>query len=249
MSRLIEGGKPEQLIARHVRRWELQQRQSRQTPTPPTLVNRAVIALSRQPGSGGAAVAREVADRLGWHVFDRELVEYIAAQAHARERVIASIDERVRSLMEEWVRSVLDRNYLSPHTYLRHLMSVVLTIAHHGQAVLVGRGCHLIVNPLTTLRVRVIAPLERRLATVARLQGLDPKAARRQVHHDDAERAAFIRAHFHRDIDDPADYDMVLNLAALDIKSGAAVVIGALRGKFGDPGVLLNPPSVIQPSR
>ena len=229
MSKLVEGGKPEQMIARHIRRWELQQIRAPREPGAPETIRRRTITLSRQCGSGGDALARELAERLGWHLFDRELVEYIAAQAHARERVIASLDEHVRSRMEEWIRSLLDRNYLSPHAYLQHLMSAVLTVAHHGEAILVGRGCHLIVHPSTSLRVRVIGSCQRRLDNLRSQARLDEKSARILLQQDDAERAAFVQTHFHHNIDDPADYDLVLNLDALDKNAAAETVLGALR--------------------
>src|SRR4051794_28835183 len=42
------------------------------------------IAISREAESGGPEVAREVGKRLGWRVYDRELLEQIATDLGVR---------------------------------------------------------------------------------------------------------------------------------------------------------------------
>jgi cytidylate kinase len=232
MVRLVNGGKAEQLIQRHIRRWELQQLEPLRSEQR-ELAPRATVTISRQEGCGGEGLAAALARRLDWHVFDRELVDYVAAQAHVRERVIASLDDRSRSGLEEWLRSLIDANYVSAHAYLQHLMSVTLTIAHHGRAILLGRGANLILSPSMAVRVRVIAPLERRVAMVKAGLQLDDRAARQHLQRQDAERAAFVRTHFHRDIEDPLLYDLIVNTGDLPIVAAVELICAAIGARFG----------------
>src|SRR5262249_41889981 len=59
------------------------------------------IALSRQAGTEGTAVAQEVGKRLGWQVYDHELLERIAQEMNVREALLESVDERRQSWLLE----------------------------------------------------------------------------------------------------------------------------------------------------
>ncbi len=45
-----------------------------------------IITISRDHGSGGAEIARELAERLGWQLIDLELVTEIARRANVDRR-------------------------------------------------------------------------------------------------------------------------------------------------------------------
>src|SRR3974390_1360458 len=61
------------------------------------------LLISREKGAGGSAVARLVGQRLGWQVFDKEIVEAIAKAAHVRRELIEGLDERDRETIREAV--------------------------------------------------------------------------------------------------------------------------------------------------
>jgi cytidylate kinase len=111
----------------------------------------------------------------------------------------------------------------------------VLTLARHGRGVIVGRGAHFLLDPKTTLRVRVIAPLEVRVARIAARDGLRDDEARAKILRIDGERVAFNRQHYGADIADPAHYDLVVNAGTLGLEGAAAGVIWTFRSRFG-PG-------------
>src|SRR5687768_12113049 len=58
------------------------------------------IAISRETGTYGAAVARAIGDRLGWPVYDRELLQRIADDIGVHRALLESVDER----QESWLR-------------------------------------------------------------------------------------------------------------------------------------------------
>src|SRR6478672_12694127 len=59
------------------------------------------IALSREAGTQGAAVGREVGARLGWQVYDHELLERIALDLGVRTILLDRVDERRKSWLKE----------------------------------------------------------------------------------------------------------------------------------------------------
>jgi dephospho-CoA kinase len=196
-------------------------------------VLRPTICVSREYGARGAAMGRMVAERLGFRFYSDELIHDIAEQAHVRQQVVESLDERVQDGIAEWVAGLIRRGVFAPSDYLRNLSNVVLTLARHGRGVIVGRGAHFLLDGKTTLRVRVIAPLELRVARIAGRDSLSEADARAKVLRIDGERVAFNRQHYDADIGDPNHYDLVVNAGTLGVEGAAAQTMDAFRLRFG----------------
>jgi cytidylate kinase len=130
-------------------------------------------------------------------------------------------------MLEDWMAALVNERHLWPDEYARHLFKVVGAIGRHGRAVLVGRGANFILPADRRFRIRVVAPLEFRVQSVAHTHKVELKEARRRVIRTDADRKAFIRKYFHADIADPLHYDMVLNTGVMDIDHAVAAACAA----------------------
>jgi cytidylate kinase len=211
-----------QLIEEQVRRWEMLKPQTREETVIP------VITLSREPGSGGKFVAKAVAERLGLTLFHQELINAMAENADTSTRVIRTLDERGISMIEDWVSAAISEHHLWPDEMSRVLMKVIGTIGRHGNAIIVGRGANFVLPPENRFRVRIIAPLGKRIHCVAEAHGLSSKEAQKRVLRTESERRAFVRKYFHDDIGDPVNYDMILNAGTLSVESAAAAICAAV---------------------
>ncbi|MCB9787466.1 MAG: cytidylate kinase-like family protein [Deltaproteobacteria bacterium] len=187
------------------------------------------IAIARDRGAGGRAVATRVAQQLGFDVFDQEIVEAIASAAHTRRAVVESLDERTRGGVEEIARLLVNSERFTYSAYLEHLSHVVLAIAHHGHAVILGRGAHWLVPRGMRLAVRLVANRDHRLARTMELEGCRLDEAVALLDETDAQRAAFARKHFGADVRDPEQYHMILSSDALGIETSAEVIVEAYR--------------------
>jgi cytidylate kinase len=123
---------------------------------------------------------------------------------------------------------------LGPSDYFRELTHVVHAISRDGKAVIVGRGVHLLLDPATLLRVRVVAPIEVRARGLMERRRIDERAARVAIEEADRDRRDFIRDHYNQDIDDPTGYDLWLNLGSLTLEGAAETVVSAFRSRFSD---------------
>jgi hypothetical protein len=56
-----------------------------------------VITVEREFGSGAAEIARQIAQRLGWKLWDQALTEEIAREAHVDRSAVMYCDERLDS--------------------------------------------------------------------------------------------------------------------------------------------------------
>ncbi|HMF12667.1 MAG TPA: cytidylate kinase-like family protein [Gemmataceae bacterium] len=186
------------------------------------------IAFSREAGTYGAAIARAVGNRLGWPVYDSELLQRIAEDMGVHRALLESVDEKRASWLSECLESFSSAPAVSEFAYSRRLVETLLSLAAHGDCVIVGRGAAKVLPAATTLRVRIVAPLEYRVEAVSREHGIAREQAAKQVEATDRERRRFMEEHFRLDPTDPANYDLILNAARLSHAECADIVIAAL---------------------
>jgi hypothetical protein len=190
------------------------------------------LLISREKGAGGSAVGQLAGMRLGWQVFDKEIVDAIAQEAHVRRELIESLDERDRATIQDAVVQLLHPQPIETAGYLAHLREIVLTLGHQGDVVIVGRGAEYILPSQFGLRVRMVAPVEVRVRRIASEEDLSLKAARAEVERSDRERRALARRHFQQDISDPLNQDLTINTAELTVEAATEVVLAAVQRKL-----------------
>jgi cytidylate kinase len=197
--------------------------------TEPKQVPPITIAISRQAGSRGADIARAVGARLGWPVYDHELLSRIAAEKGLNERLLHSFDERC----PHWLQDILDgfsTEYRpTEHTYLKQLVKLVASLGEVGHCVIVGRGAGHVLPAETTLRVRVVAPRAMRVAKTEKWLGVQRAEAERWVDRTDAERTRFIVEHFNKNPDDALLYDVILNSGRYSLEECTDLIVQAAK--------------------
>jgi cytidylate kinase len=221
-----------EILNRQILKWE-KRRQESDKQTSPAKTQKPMITISSAYGSQGWNVGKIVGEVLGFDVYDREIVERIAASANVRDKMAESLDERVQDWISEYISHQFENYSFTSSDFLRHLSKVVLAIGLHGEAVIIGRGSQFILKPETTLRVRTTAPLEVRIRCISEIENLSEKDTRAVVLHKDAERAAFCRLHFNKDITDPNHYDLMLNTSTMTLKQHADIITYTFLSRFG----------------
>jgi cytidylate kinase len=192
-----------------------------------------VITVCTEPGSGGCIIAEQLAKRLGFDFFHRDMIHRIAESVRISTTVIESLEKERLSGVQDFIASVIKDQYLHPSLYLDHLMKVVGTIGKHGHAVIVGRGANFIIPPKDRFAVRVVAPLERRIENIAQRFDVPSDTAKRRVVVRENRRRAFVRQSFNADICDPIHYDMVLNTGSMSFEAAVEAIVGGVMGRVG----------------
>jgi cytidylate kinase len=179
------------------------------------------ITVSRKTGTRGSELARRVASQLGYAFYDTKAINHMAQELGVLGSV-REVDERVPPL----VRRVFSQR---PMVDLERLYSVIYQLAQKGDAVFLGRGSHVLLRDFPcALRVRVTASPETCVRTYM-AQGLNRDAAARAVQRSDDERAGFLRFAFGVDWEDPARYDVVLNMDKLSLDLAVSTVVHLMR--------------------
>lgn len=217
------------LISRQMQFWETVHREKKKKNDKRSYPS---LTISREIGSQGAQLAKKLGERLSWQVFDREIVDYIANNAHVRKEIVELFDGKTRSELNNWVLTILDSHALSSDKFFKHLVTTLLSIAQHGKAVILGRGGNFILPDDKALKLRVIAPYEKRVQFVRDELGISAKEAADFIRKVQNDRIAFIKRFFRADPSDSSNFDLVLNMGKLDLKTAEEIAIAALTAKF-----------------
>jgi cytidylate kinase len=222
------------------RHWQAQRKCELAAPSPPLVRPAFTVAISRESGTGGTAIARALGAELNWPVYDKELVQQIAEQMGLRAELLDSVDERRRSWLQESLEAFASTPAVSASGFVRRLVETVLALGTHGECIIVGRGAPQILAAERTLRVRIVAPLEDRIARKAKILNISKREATRQIETIDEERTRFVESHFHRDSRDPSAYDLVLNSSRFCVDECAELIAAALK-RLRAPGAKQEP--------
>lgn len=218
------------LIDRQFRKWEQDKARAKQ-PSVRMAVPK-VVTVSRQAGSRGTFLAARLADDLAFSVLHRETIEAICESSGYRRRIVEYLDERFRSDVELMIEGLLTGQSVDHGDYTRHLFQVVLSMARLGGVVLVGRGGSFILGPRRGFHIRVVAPKEQRIANLVKYKRLTKEVADSEIDLVDGERRELIARLFDQDIDNPANYDLVINLGLMELEDMVPPTIAAIKAKF-----------------
>lgn len=186
------------------------------------------IAISRECGAGGGALATTLGERLQWPVYDRQIVDQIAEDSGVRTQLLEALDEKRPNWFSTGIASFTPEKTLSGIGYAMRLREVLLGLAGHGQCIIVGRGATQMLPASTTLRIRVIAPREYRVRRMAAQLAISESEAARWIDHVDEGRDAFVKSYFKREAAALLGYDLSIDSSRFTTSGCANIVVAAL---------------------
>lgn len=166
----------------------------------------AVITISRQAGSRGARIARGLAKELGWEFAGKATINRVIRQYGLM---------RLDSLYHEL--PTLGDLFSDNATLTIEMMNeTIAAIAARGNVVILGRGAFAVLKGVSdALNVFIEAPLEARVARIAKREDIDLEEAGKRVKADDKLRRRFTRRYYSTDWAKPENYDLVVDTGAI----------------------------------
>lgn len=194
-----------------------------------------IISVEREYGCGGGDIARLLAERLGWKLWDQILTEEIARLANCPKSVVEVREERNDPLYYRLFKSFLRGSYegsinapklklVDSESILRITQKVVLRAASDGKCVIVGRGSqHFLKDRQDTLRVFVYAPREDKVRRLIE-RGKSEREAEELVDSVDRDRVDFVQRYFHVEWPTRFLYHIMLNTSIGDETVVTAII-------------------------
>jgi CMP/dCMP kinase len=203
-----------------------------------------VICVSHLTGAEGEAIARGVAERLGFRYLDEEIIETAAEWSGLDPSVVAEVERR-KSLMRrigEAIRTdpmpsrpdaaeqrrggtAVSRERPSDEDLRALIRDVIRETADEGNIVIASHAAALVLaHRDDILRVLVTASAQTRASRVANAQNVDQRPAEKLVADADASRADYFKRFHGIDRELPTQYDLVVNTDELSPELGAELV-------------------------
>lgn len=182
----------------------------------------SVLTVEREYGSGGAVIARKLAERLGWKLWDQLLTDEIARELECDCRAVERHEERkdplYYRLFKAFLRGSFEGSLNAPRMKMvdtdcvREVAErVVKTAAREGNSVIVGRGSAYYLHDLPdAFHVFIYAPLEEKVRRL-RETGKSEAEALELAESVDRDRIAFIKKYFGVDWPTRSMFHMMIN--------------------------------------
>jgi len=168
----------------------------------------AILTVARKFASGGREIGQEIARQLSYEYVDRgRILEDMRTEGKQWEEKAKYFDENYPDVWERHDWSF--RGFVALNQYY------FLNYALKDNVVIMGRGGNFLLKDVPhALRVRVIAPIEKRIERVMQREGVNSENARWLIEKADREMAGAIYLIYGRNWDDPAEYDRVFDTGA-----------------------------------
>lgn len=198
------------------------------------------VTISRQTGAGGRTVAGKLADYLQtrvpaqctWTVFDKNLMSKVLEDHHLSQQVAKYEPESHKPFIRDALEELLGL-HPSTWTIVHQTAETIWRLASMGNVILVGRGANVVTASLkNAFHVRLVGSVERRITRVQEVYRLDAKAAAEFVKVEDKGRVHYLKEHYHRDIDDPMLYDLIVNTDRCGYDEAARMIGEAVIHRF-----------------
>jgi cytidylate kinase len=166
-----------------------------------------VITIEREYGSGGADIARKLAERLGWQLWDQHLTDEIARHMDCESRAVEEHEEHMDALYYRLFKAFLRGSFegslnagrlkMVDADGIRHVAERVVTAAaNSGNSVIVGRGStYYLRDRPDTYHVFIYAPLDAKVQRL-RAAGETEEKAIELAETVDRDRAAYVKQYF-----------------------------------------------------
>lgn len=185
-----------------------------------------IITLSRDVAAGGHRIAENLGTRLGYAVWDREILDVLAdrSQGTYQSKMFEALDEKKQNSIDSLVADFFGQ--VEKHTYF-HLLPKAIYLIAQNNAIIVGRGAHLLLP--AAFRIRICASMSTRTRNLTRT-GMDDRQARDFLKKADRERDAFIREMTGKlsKTSERCDFDLVVNTDTFSTEEATDIILRAL---------------------
>ncbi len=198
-------------------------------------MEKRIITISRQFGSGGRTVGRLVAEELGIPFYDKELVEQIALESGFAPRFVEENGEHAPgktifsyAFTAPGVPGVM--NGLSTADFLWNIQcSTIFQLADKGPCVIVGRNADYILKDRPdAFHAYIHADMDFRADRIVRLYGESEKSPQTRLQEKDKRRKLNYQHYTGQTWGDAENYDICINTASIGVERAAQMIVGLI---------------------
>lgn len=182
----------------------------------------AIITLARQVAALGDEVGAALAEKLGYQFITRKEIEKRILDLGFDASKMPKYDERKPGFFASLTKA--------RDEYFNITRYAILEAAAQNNVVIIGRGAFAMFDGVPNhITVRLVADDNTRLERLEKEFDWNEKQARQRIQESDENRNGFHKNFYNVDVDNPANFDMVLNTGKLCIENCCDVISGYLK--------------------
>lgn len=203
-----------------------------------------VITISREVGSGGRTIGRELASRLGVRYCDKALIDALVQKFN----ISAGNIESIKGQKKNFLADALLRFSPDPHAAAAGMVRKEMTpgvttddvfkveteilkeLADQGSCVIAGRSGFFVLGDRTNkLDIFIRSSLSNRISRIMEKQGKTREEAEKIIGKVDRMRENYIQRYTGKSRYDARNYDLVLNVDGLDTGEAVEIILEYIR--------------------
>lgn len=201
-------------------------------------MEKKIITISREFGSGGRTIGHQVAEALGIPFYDKELVDQVALESGFAPKFVEEHGEHSPTgsifsyaFAHQGVHGVM--NGLSTADFLWNIQcSVILQLAEQGPCVIVGRNADYILKDRPdVLHAFIHANKEFRAERIVRLYGESEKSPMARLNEKDKRRKVNYQHYTGRNWGQSHNYDICLDSSKIGIEACTEILVKLMKGE------------------
>lgn len=204
-------------------------------------MQKRIVTISREFGSGGKTIGKEVAEKLGYKFYDAQVIDKVVKESGLSREIVERYDEYAtyKNSLLYTIAITAGGNGYNGMSFASQVQiaqaNVIKEIAEEGNCVIIGRGADYILRDREDcLHVFIRADMDFRAKRVVSLYGETGKKAEDRIKDKDTRRRVYYRSFTMREWGDLANYDLMLNSARIGIDKCADIICDAVRSTPSD---------------
>jgi cytidylate kinase len=200
----------------------------------------SAITISRQAGARGRSIGKKLKEKLRadspkdavpWTFFDENLVEEVLKDHDLPTNLEKFMPDDAVNEYSSIVNEILGR-HPSLWTLFEDTTQTMLRLCRVGHCILVGRGGNKVAESLSNVtRVRFVGTHARCMQQMVTVHGMSIDEAKRFIKKEDRARQRYMKSHFNCNVDDPHQYDLVINTDNYTDEAVAEMIIAAVEAR------------------
>ena len=207
-------------------------------------MKKVVFTIARQYGSGGRTIGEMLADKLGIHFYDKELMKLASEDSGINERLFNTADEKVKQSVfskmfkteKAYTGEVISPEsgeFVSDDNLFNYQAKVVKELAERENCVIVGRCADYVLKDYDhVLSVFIHGPKDFCMQEAAKKINLTGKELERFIAKTDKERADYYKYYTGREWTDARNYDLCLDSSKLGFERCVEEIIAYMNVRF-----------------
>lgn len=192
------------------------------------------ITITREFGSLGRYVAKELSKELGVEFYDRDIVEEVSRKLNLPVSTISDEEEKSKqSFMPPMFPLGTDEAYIQDIIFDVQ-KDIILDLANKSSCILVGRcAYHLLKDKKNNVNIFIYAPYAKRVENCVKSLGMTESQAKKAIVSVDKARNSYHKKYAGYLPNDPEHVDLMIDSSLLGVTGTAKLIAEVVHQLFG----------------